>query len=147
VSTLYKYSAVTERGEDPDVVVVSFPDVPEAVTQGRGLAEALREAADALGTALLTYPMRRLPLPAPETDGGHPVAVPAEIAAKLAVLDAFAAAGITQAELGRRLGKDEKEGRRILDPMHATKLATLSAARGALGRRLVISVEEQPAAA
>jgi antitoxin HicB len=65
-----------------------------------------------------------------------------EIAAKIAVLEAFADAGISKAELARRIGKDEREVRRILDPMHATKLGALRAALSALGRRLVVGVEK-----
>jgi antitoxin HicB len=70
------------------------------------------------------------------------VAVAPEVAAKLALLDAFKAAGIKKSELGRRLGKDEKEIRRILDPKHPTKLPAMVEALRALGKRLVVSVEE-----
>jgi antitoxin HicB len=64
------------------------------------------------------------------------------VAAKLAVLEAFRDAGITKAELARRLDKDEKEVRRILDPRHSTKLPALTEALHALGRRLVVAVEK-----
>ncbi|HVV94950.1 MAG TPA: hypothetical protein VHD15_16175 [Hyphomicrobiales bacterium] len=56
-------------------------------------------------------------------------------------------AGMSQAELGRRLGVHEREVRRILDPMHPTKLPTLAATLAVLGRRLVVGVEKIPAAA
>ena len=59
-----------------------------------------------------------------------------------AVLEAFREAKITKTELARRIGKDEKEVRRILDPRHATKLAALTQTLHALGRRLVIAVEK-----
>ena len=52
---------------------------------------------------------------------------------------------MTKAELARRLGKDEKEVRRILDPMHPTKLAAMTEALAALGRRLVVGVEDAAA--
>jgi antitoxin HicB len=71
-----------------------------------------------------------------------PVAVAPDVAAKLAVLEAFREAKITKAELARRIGKDEKEVRRILDPRHATKLTALTQTLHALGRRLVIAVEK-----
>jgi len=71
-----------------------------------------------------------------------PVAVAADVAAKLAVLQAFAEAGISKVELARQLGKDEKEVRRILDPRHPTKLPTLTEALRALGKPLVVAVEE-----
>jgi antitoxin HicB len=72
-------------------------------------------AEEALGLALLTYPARGLPLPKAKTRGRGmvPVAVAPDVAAKLAVLEAFGEAEITKVELARRLGKDEKEVRRI----------------------------------
>ena len=93
--------------------------------------------------ALLTYPVRNVPLPKPKAKGGDfvPIAVEAAVAAKLAFLDAFREAGIGKSEFGRRIGKDEKEVRRLLDPRHPTKLSTLTEALRALGQRLVIGVE------
>jgi antitoxin HicB len=125
-------------------VVVSFPDVPEAITEGDGEGEARVQAQEALGLALLTYPERGLPLPTARARGRNlvSVAVDPEIAAKLALLETFRAAGISKSELGRRLRKDEKEIRRILDPMHPTKLATLSVALRELGQQLVIGIEK-----
>lgn len=68
------------------------------------------------------------------------------MAAKLAVLESFAAADITKSELAHRIGKDEKEVRRILDSKHSTKLPALTAALRALGKRLVVGVMEADAA-
>jgi antitoxin HicB len=138
----YVYRAVLEVGENPDVLVVSFPDVPEAITEGKDRADALAQAADALGLVLLEYLRRGRPLPQARSRKGVPVPVDAQDAAKLAVVEAFAASGITKTELARRLGIRESEARRILDPMHPTKLPRLSEALAALGRRLVIGVEE-----
>jgi antitoxin HicB len=56
-------------------------------------------------------------------------------------LETFEGAGLTRTELARRLGKDEKQVRRILDPMHGTDIATLEAAISAMGNRLVIGLE------
>jgi antitoxin HicB len=124
---------------------VSFPDVPEAITQGRDMADARTMAEEALGFALLTYPARGFPLPKPRTKGRKliEIAVAPDIAANLAVLEAFAAAGISKSEFARRIGKDEKEVRRILDPKHPTKLPALAAAPRALGKRLVVGVMEE----
>jgi antitoxin HicB len=69
------------------------------------------------------------------------IAVAPEVAAKIAVLEAFAKSGISKSELARRLRKDEKEVRRILDPRHLTKLATLTEALRELGQQLVIGVQ------
>ncbi len=140
----YAYRALFEPGDRRGNVVVTFPDVPEVVTQGRGKADAQAMAEEALGLALLTYPARGLPLPKARASGKRlaSVAVAPDVAAKLAVLESFVAAGISKSELARRIGKDEKEVRRILDPKHATKLPALTAALRALGKRLVVGVME-----
>jgi antitoxin HicB len=138
----FVYHARFEPGEDRGIVV-SFADVPEAITQGDDEADAYAQAEEALGLALLTYPARGLPLPRAKTRGAGlvQVTVEPEVAAKLAVIEAVRIAGITKSEFARRIGKDEKEARRILDPRHPTKLTTLTAALRELGQRLVIGVE------
>jgi antitoxin HicB len=138
----FVYFARFEPGEDHGIVV-SFPDLPEAITQGDDEADAYEQAEEALGLALLTYPARGLPLPRSKARGAGlvPIAVEPEVAAKLAVIEAVRIAGITKSEFARRIGKDEKEARRILDPRHPTKLTTLTAALRELGQRLVIGVE------
>ena len=50
---------------------------------------------------------------------------------------------MTKTAFARLIGRDEKEARRILDPKHATKLATLSEALHALGKRLRIEFVER----
>lgn len=143
----YIYRADFERGTRRGYVV-SFPDVPEANTQGRDMADARAMAEEALGLALLSYPMRGLPLPKSRASAAKlvPIAIAPDVAAKLALLEAFNAAGISKSELARRIGKDEKEVRRILDPKHPTKLPALVASLRALGKRLVVGVMEAEAA-
>lgn len=138
----YRYPAVIEPG-DRGGFVVSFPDVPEAITEGDDRTEAEVMAADALGVALLTYIEASRAIPAPTAVSGDQVliSVDPEICAKLAVIESFRESGLTQAELARRLGKDAREIRRILDPDHATKLGALTTTLTVLGRRLVIGVE------
>lgn len=135
---------------DPDGgFVVTFPDVPEAITGGATRAEALEMAEDALAVALLGRLDDGVPLPAPKACGDElvPVAVPARFAAKIALIEAFRAAqardpDMTQSELARRLGIDHREIRRRLDPDHKTKLPALEETLKALGKRLVVSVED-----
>jgi antitoxin HicB len=138
----FVFHAAFEPG-DRRGIVVSFPDVPEAITQGDDAADARAMAEEALGLALLSYPARGLPLPKTRARGRGmvPIAVAPDVAAKLAMLEAFAEAGISKVELARRLGKDEKEVRRILDPRHPTKLPALTQALRTLGKQLIVAVE------
>jgi antitoxin HicB len=144
----YAYRALFEPGDCRGTIVVRFPDVPEVITQGRSEADARAMAEEALGLVLLSYLQRGKALPKPRAKGRGlvDVAVAPDVAAKLAVLESFAAAGISKSELARRIGKDEKEVRRILDPKHPTKLPALTATLRALGKRLVVGVMEAEAA-
>jgi antitoxin HicB len=144
----YIYRALCESEDRRGNIIVTFPDVPEVITQGRGEADARAMAEEALGLGLLSYLARDKPLPKPRAKGRNlvDIAVAPDVAAKLAVLESFAAVGISKSELARRIGKDEKEVRRILDPKHRTKLPALTAALRALGKRLVVGVMEAEAA-
>jgi antitoxin HicB len=138
----FVYFACFEPGEERGIVV-TFPDVPEVITEGDDEADAYAQAEEALGLALLNYPERDLALPKPKTRNRElvPIAVDPGIAAKLAVIEAVREAGISKSEFARRISKDEKEARRILDPRYSTKLPTLTAALRKLGQRLVVGVE------
>lgn len=139
----FRYPALIEAGDESGFIV-SFPDVPEAITQAETRDEAIAMGAEALGLALLIYAREGRPLPKPRARGSGlvPIAIEADVAAKLALLDSFSRSGMTKLDLARRLKKDEKEIRRILDPMHPTKLSTMTDALAALGRRLVVGVED-----
>lgn len=144
----YFYPAVFEPTEREGGFIVTFPDIPEAITEGDDMADAREQAADALGVVLLTYLEMGRALPrsfvgerkALKT-GLVPISPSADVTAKIAVIETFKDSGISRSELARRLGKDEKEARRILDPSTATKLPVLAAALTAMGQRLVIGLE------
>ncbi|MBB2841445.1 UNVERIFIED_ORG: antitoxin HicB [Rhizobium etli] len=136
----YRYPVTLEPGDTPGVIVASFADVPEAITEGDDETNAREQASDALGLALLVYVRSGRDLP-PPSKGKDLIAPPADVAAKLAVIETFKASGLSRIELGRRLGKDEKQVRRILDPMHGTDIGSLDNALSAMGKRLVIGLE------
>ena len=123
--------------------LVTFPDFPEAATDGESIEESLHNAADALEEAIAGRINRGEPVPRPGPGKSRQqrVPVPAQIAVKAALYMAVKDAGIKNTELARRLGADEKEVRRLLDPHHRSKLPRLEAALGALGKKLVIGVE------
>ena len=123
--------------------LITFPDFPEAATDGKTMEESLHNAADALEEAIAGRINRGepIPQPSPVKNRQRRIPVPAQVAVKAALYMAVKDAGIKNAELARRLGADEKEVRRLLDPHHRSKLPRLEAALEALGRKLVISIE------
>jgi antitoxin HicB len=122
---------------------VTFRDAPEAITAGDDEAEALANAAEALTAALLGRIKDKVDIPAPtrSADGERPVALDAAPAAKIALYMAWREAGLTKVALADRLGTDEAEIRRMLDPHHNTRLDRLETSLRSLGRRLVVTVE------
>ncbi len=129
--------------EEPDGVTVSFPDVPGAITCGDTRAEALERGQDALISMLSVYIEENRPVPRPSPARGRPlVPVAALDAAKLALHDAMLAAHMSNVELGRRLGLDEKQVRRLRDPLHQSHIGKVEAALRILGKRLEVEVKE-----
>ncbi len=120
---------------------VTFPDVPEAVTQGDTDEEVAAMAEDALVTALSFYIDDGQPLPRPSPAHNRPLAiVPPLVAAKLALHDAMLAAGMSNVVLGRRLNLEDKAVRRLRDPLHRSHIGAVEAALRVLGKRLVVDV-------
>ena len=122
---------------------MTFPDVPEAITQGGTAGEAHARAEDALVTALSFYTDDARPLPVPSAARGRAVAiVPPLAAAKLALHAAMLTAGLSNVELAQRLGLDEKAVRRLRDPLHRSHIGQVEAALRVLGKRLEAGVRE-----
>lgn len=121
---------------------VTFPDVPEAITQGDNEAEAAATAQDALVTALSFYTDNGERVPSPSPARGRPLAyVSALVAAKLALHDAMLAAGVSNVALAQQLGTDEKAVRRLRDPLHQSRINQVDAALRLLGKRMGIVIE------
>ena len=127
---------------DGDTVLVTFADVPEALTFGADEDEALLQAVDALETALSLYVDARKPLPAPSKAkrGQHTVRPSAREGAKLGVYQAMTEQGIKKSELARRLGWHMPQIDRLFDLRHASRLDQIEAAARALGRQLDVRV-------
>lgn len=127
--------------------MVRFVDLPEAITSGADRGDALVQAADCLEEALagrITDGLA-IPEPSPLRRNYVLITVPAPMAAKVALHLAMRDATMKQTELARRLGCDEKEVRRMLDPRHPSKLPRIQQALNVLGKRLVVSLEEEAA--
>jgi antitoxin HicB len=122
--------------------IVTFPEFPEAITGGTDMAEAMANAQDALEVVLLTYVENETEIPEQSVSTGVPVFVSAVVAVKIAFIQAFHSSKITRVALAQRLGKQETEIRRMLDPYHQTKLSSMEAGLLVLGKQLVVSVQD-----
>ena len=120
--------------------VVTFPDVPEAITGADTEEESIFLAEDALVAALSAYVQfgKDIPVPSSPIDGQRLVAVPPVPAAKLALYTAMREQGLSETELGARIGLDDRAVRNLLDPDYGSHMSQVEKALKLVGRSLVV---------
>lgn len=134
----------TFRPDQDGRPVVRFPDLREAMTDGKDVPEALEEARDCLGSALAfrLAGKEQIPYPSKAKRGQRIVPVPLWIAPKIALFWAMQERRINQSQLARKLGVRETVIRRMLDPDHATRPEKIQAALEVLGKRFLVAIED-----
>jgi len=141
---IYTYPARLETDEEGRLAV-HFPDLPEALTDGADETEALTEASDCLSEALASriVDCEEVPIPSQAGPDMHLVSPEPTIALKVALYDALRAAALSTGDLARRLGIDERQAARLVDPKARTPLTKLEAALSALGYAIGIEIRER----
>ena len=128
--------------DDNGTLLVTCPDLSEVGTFGDDRDDALRHAADAIEEALAARIARREAIPAPSGAGEYVVDLPALTVAKVALYRAAREAGVSKAELGRRLQWHPPQVDRLFDLNHASRLDQLDLVFRMLGKTVVLSVED-----
>lgn len=125
-------------------LMVRFRDLPEAITSGRDMADAIEQAADCLQEALAGRLARREIIPAPSKQRRNERRIPVAmyLAPKLALFRAMERSGINNSQLARRLGVTELVVRRMLNPKHENKAGRIEAALRALGKEAVVHIDD-----
>lgn len=133
----------TPTPDEDGRLVVAFPDVRGASTDGADEAEATRNANDCLVAALKAYVTLGEPLPRPSPSRGRPtVRLPPLIAAKLELHRTMLARGFTATALAHCLGVDDAVVEKLLDLDRRSHLGEIEAALAKLGKQLEIRVRE-----
>ena len=127
---------------DGDGYMVSFPDIPEALTGASSREAAIEMAADALTTAMDFYfeDRRSVPPPSAAKRGQVMIDLPPSIGAKVLLLNEMLAQGTRPADLARLMNVRPQEVNRLTTLRHPTKSDTVAAALKALGKRLELSL-------
>jgi antitoxin HicB len=129
-----------ELTPDGKFLMVTFPDIPEANSQGDSVEDALKMAADALETALDFYFDAGRPVPAPSKPkrGQHTVELRASVAAKVLLLNEMSSQKVRPSELARRLRVTRQEVNRLIDRRYTSKIDGIAGALKALGKTMEI---------
>lgn len=137
-----KFPAHFEPDAEAGGFVVTFRDIPEAITQGDTEEEALAMAADVLLASMEVYFDEKRPVPAPSKAkrGERLVALPASAASKVLLLNEMLGQQISPSELARRLDTSRQDINRLVDLKHATKIDRIEEALAALGKSLELAV-------
>lgn len=137
---MFGYPAQFQK--EKDGYVVSFRDIPEALTSGATKKEAIEMAGDALATAMEFYfeDRRQVPMPSKERKGEEMVDLPASVAVKILLLNEMLKENMTPSKLAKKLDTSPQTVTRIVDLHHATKIDTLAEAFKAMGKTLTFSV-------
>ena len=136
------YPIVLEPDDDGSILV-TCPDLPEVTTFGDDREDALRHAADAIEEALAARIARQEDIPAASPRKDHPLAGLSPLAeAKVALYRAIRKSNLSKEDIARRLGQQPHELDRLVDLGRRTQIEQIDRALRAMGKRLVVSVED-----
>lgn len=135
------YPAKFEKEENG--YTVTFRNIPEAITCGEDMEQAMEMAEDVLLSCIEIYfdADRQFPLADAELQPNEDwVHLDDSVYAKVLLNNELIKAGVSKAELSRLAGIRPPEIQRVLAPRHTTKIDTISKAISALGKKLTLSV-------
>lgn len=139
--SIVKYQAVL-AAQPEGGFTVTFPDLPEAITEGDTREEALFHAADVLTLCLDERIESGDTLPAAsKVKGGVWVEPASAVQAAVAVRTARLAQGRSLADLARALGTSWAAAQKLESPRANPTIKQLERTAAALGKRLVLSIE------
>lgn len=133
-------ATLTPNGEGG--YIVTFRDVPEAITEIWDKNELKETATDCLVTAVDFYieDHRLFPAPSKTKKDGVIIQLPISISAKILLLNTMVSGNIRPVDLAKKMGIKPQEVNRIIDTGHTTKIDTIAKALSVLGKNLQLSI-------
>jgi len=147
VRLAYPIELILMSPEDGGRWLVTFPDWNNAVTEGDDPAEAMTNAVDCLET-MIDYHLRKgLDIPAPGRARGRRLVAPdSDLATKAVLWRAFRESDLTDAEFAAQVGlTPDQLHRRLFHPRARLRPELVRKAAAALGKRLVVELEDAAA--
>jgi antitoxin HicB len=123
-------------------LLVRFPGIPEALTEGETEAEARANALDCVITALEGYMKAGKPLPRQGATHSGPdrAVLPSLVTAKLAVYETMREHGWSKFKLAKQLDMPENSVRRLLDLRHSSHMWIIDEALAKMNAELPIDL-------
>lgn len=127
--------------DDNGSFLVTCPDLPEVTTFAEDFEAAAVHASDAIEEAIAARAAVGQEIPEPSAPGRHTAAVGTQTELKIVLHRRLRAAGITRAELQRRLGWQRESVDRLFRFDHASRLDQVDAALRAMGEEIRVSTQ------
>ncbi|MDR3491330.1 MAG: type II toxin-antitoxin system HicB family antitoxin [Gammaproteobacteria bacterium] len=134
------YPAIFEYDKSEKRYTVHFPDLSEAITEGKTLNEAIFNATEVLTLTLEGRMDEKIKIPKPSHHKNAKLISPSA-KAQAALLMRWAKGNHSFAEVARALNTSWPSVARLEDPHHWPTLRQLERAAAALGQKLVLSME------
>lgn len=135
------YPAIFDYDKSSKRYTVSFPDLPEAITEGETLEEAFFNASEVLTLTLESRIDEGIEIPMPSHNSKGAKLITPTARAQAALLMRWAKGEHTTAEIARALNTSWPAVARLEDPRHWPNLRQLERAAAGIGQTLVISLE------
>lgn len=137
-----KYPAHFEADHELGGYVVTFRDIPEAITQGNTLETATCMAKDVLVSSMDFYfdDKRPVPMPSAPQPGEYLIELPTSLSAKILLLNEMLAQNVRPADLAKKMNTRPQDINRLIDLKHTTKIDAIAAAVNALGKNLELRI-------
>jgi len=126
--------------DDNGTFLVTCPSLPEVTTFGENEDDAIHHAVGAIEEAIAARMADGQDVPEGLRRGPHLVRLPALTVLKVELYRRLRDAGITRAELARRLGWKRESVDRLFRLDHASRLEQIEAAFAELGQAVSVSV-------
>ncbi len=133
---------ITFEPDDNGTLLVRCPQLPIVLTFGEDETGATAHAVDAIETALAHMIDSGEDIPRPDTKAGARPRLPLLTALKLSLYWALRDAGITRAELARRLEWNRESVDRLFRLDHRSRLEQIESALAALGKTVEIETKD-----
>jgi antitoxin HicB len=129
--------------DDNRTFLVTFPDVPGAISYGDDRESALANAVDALETIISGLIADRRDVPAPSIARGGETVSPSLLGRlKVSVYRAMRERGWRKADLARAMALNPRQIDRLLDLRHGSTVAQLELALAACGKRAEVELRD-----
>jgi len=136
-----EYPAIFEPADEGGYTI-TFPDFPEAISEGDSLEEAIYNAIEVLDLTLKSRMEDNETIPLPHSESGVDVHMIApDVNIQSALLVKLNRGDKKFSDLARTLGTSWPAVSRLEDPKHWPSLRQLDKMAAALGKRLVLSLE------